>query len=144
MTKEEAIYRLKNTAWLGTDKDREETEQAVEIAIKSLGELPKRRKEVKRWKRKALKAKTKHGKWVPCSERLPNKEDLYMVTLKTFSDDYRFIDLFHYGKPLMPNCKVKGACWYRSDSEWGDVVYDDTDILAWMSLPLPYREDSEV
>ena len=81
--------------------------------------------------------------WIPCSERLPNKKDLYMVTLKTFSDDYRFIDLLYYGKPLMPNCKVKDACWYRSDSEWGDVVYDDTDILAWMPLPKPYREDDE-
>ena len=36
MTKEEAIYRLKNTAWLGTDKDREETEQAVDMAIEAL------------------------------------------------------------------------------------------------------------
>lgn len=144
MTREEAIYKLKNTAWLGMDKDREETEQAVDMAIKALEELPKRRKEVKRWKRKALKEKPKHGEWVPCSERLPNKEKLYMVTLKTFSDDYRFIDLLYYGKPLMPNCKVKGACWYRSDSEWGDVVYDDTDILAWMPLPMPYREESEV
>jgi len=42
MTKEEAIYRLKNTAWLGTDKDREETEQAVEMAIEALQrEIPK-------------------------------------------------------------------------------------------------------
>lgn len=44
---------------------------------------------------------------------------------------------------VMPNRKVKGACWYRSDSEWGDVVYDDTDIIAWMPLPKPYREDGE-
>ena len=44
---------------------------------------------------------------------------------------------------LMPNRKVKGPCWYRSDSEWGDVVYDDTDIIAWMPLPKPYREDGE-
>lgn len=81
--------------------------------------------------------------WIPCSEKLPSEEGLYMVTQKTFSDDYRFIDLFHYGKPLMPNRKVKGACWYRSDSEWGDVIYDDTDILAWMPLPKPYRGDSK-
>ena len=74
---------------------------------------------------------------------MPSEEGLYMVTQKTFSDDYRFIDLFHYGKPMMPNRKVKGACWYRSDSEWGDVVYDDTDIIAWMPLPKPYREDGE-
>ena len=85
----------------------------------------------------------KTEEWIPCSERLPNEEGLYMATCKTFSDDYRFIDLFHYGKPMMPNHKVKGACWYHSDSEWGDVVYDDTDILAWMPLPKPYREDGE-
>ena len=36
MTREEAIYRLKNTAWLGTNKDREETEQAVDMAIEAL------------------------------------------------------------------------------------------------------------
>lgn len=36
MTREEAIYRLKNNAWLGTDKDREETEQAVDMAIEAL------------------------------------------------------------------------------------------------------------
>jgi hypothetical protein len=119
MTREEAIYRLKNTAWLGTDKERAETEQAVDMAIE------------------ALQAKT--GEWIPCSKRLPNKEGLYMVTQKTYGDDYRFIDLFRYGKPTMPNRNVKGACWYRSDSEWGDVVYDDTDILAWRPLPKPYK-----
>ena len=85
----------------------------------------------------------KTEEWIPCSERLPSEEGLYMVTQKTFSDDYRFIYLFHYGKPMMPNRKVKGACWYRSDSEWGDVVYDDTDIIAWMPLPIPYREGRE-
>ena len=36
MTREEAIYRLKNTAWLGTDEDREHTEQALDMAIEAL------------------------------------------------------------------------------------------------------------
>lgn len=36
MNREEAIYILKNAAWLGTDEDREETEQAVEMAIEAL------------------------------------------------------------------------------------------------------------
>jgi len=51
----------------------------------------------------------------------------FSVTQKTFSDDYR-------GKPMMPNRKVKGACWYRSDSEWGDVVYDDSSIIAMLDV----------
>lgn len=128
MTREEAIYVLKEISttlksWSGFA----EYPQAIDMAIEALQAEP-----------------VKHEEWVPCSERLPNKGKLYIVTLKTFSDDYRFIDLLYYGKPLMPNCKVKGACWYRSDSEWGDVVYDDTDILAWMPLLKPYREESEV
>ena len=40
MTRGEAIHRLKNTAWLGTDKDREETEQAVDMAIEALADRP--------------------------------------------------------------------------------------------------------
>jgi len=81
------------------------------------------------------------GEWIPCSERLPSKEGRYMVTQETLGGDFRFTGLFYYGKPMMPNCKVKGACWYRSDDEWGDVVYEDSEIVAWMPLPEPYRED---
>lgn len=36
MTREQAIDILKNAAWLGTDKDREQTETAVEMAISAL------------------------------------------------------------------------------------------------------------
>lgn len=71
----------------------------------------------------------------------PTEQGKYMVTIDSFG--YKHIDLFYYGKPLMPNRKVRGNCWYRSDDEWGDVVYDDTDILAWQPLPKPYREDGE-
>lgn len=39
MTNEEAIYALKNTAWLGSDKDREATEEAVDMAIEALQQV---------------------------------------------------------------------------------------------------------
>ncbi len=67
----------------------------------------------------------------------PTEQGKYMVTLDSFG--YKHIDLFYYGKPIMPNRKVRGNCWYRSDDEWGDVVYDDTNILAWQPLPKPYK-----
>ena len=38
MTRAEAIYRLKNTAWLGSDADRVATENAVDMAIEALEE----------------------------------------------------------------------------------------------------------
>lgn len=71
----------------------------------------------------------------------PTEQGQYMVTLDSFG--HKHIDLFYYGKPLMPNRKVRGKCWYRSDDEWGDVVYDDTDILAWMPLQKPYKYEHD-
>lgn len=38
MDREEAIYILKNAAWLGTDEDREKTEQAIDMAIEALSQ----------------------------------------------------------------------------------------------------------
>ena len=40
MTKEEAKYQLRNTAWLGTHEDRDRTEKAVEMAISALEQEP--------------------------------------------------------------------------------------------------------
>ena len=68
----------------------------------------------------------------------PTKGGKYIVTLIGIGG-YRFVSIMHYDKPFMPNIEVSGACWYREDEEWGDVVYDDKDILAWMPLPKPYK-----
>lgn len=38
MNREEVIYRLNNTAWLGSDADRVATEEAVKMAIEALKE----------------------------------------------------------------------------------------------------------
>ena len=67
----------------------------------------------------------------------PTENGEYMVTLDAWG--HRYIDIMHYDKPQMPNREIDGACWYRSDDEWGDVVYDDKDIIAWMPLPTPYK-----
>ena len=57
MTNEQAKTVLTNAAWLGTDAERERVERAVKMAIKAFDELPKRRKEVKRFKIKVRTAK---------------------------------------------------------------------------------------
>lgn len=83
----------------------------------------------------ALSADAVQGEW---NTGKPTKRGEYIVTLIGIGD-YRFVDIMHYDKPCMPNIEVSGACWYCDDDEWGDVVYDDTDILAWMPLPKPYK-----
>lgn len=117
MTREEAIYQIKQLAVLSTDKEMPKITEALNMAIESLS-----------------------VEWI--TDRKPTKSGTYMVTLDAFGL-HRFVDILIYGKPIMPNRKVRGKCWYRSDDEWGDVVYDDEDILAWMPLPKPYGE-SEV
>lgn len=67
----------------------------------------------------------------------PTENGEYMVTIDAWG--YRYIDVMHYAKPQMPNREVDGTCWYMDDDEWGDVVYDDSDIVAWMPLPDPYK-----
>jgi len=67
----------------------------------------------------------------------PTESGEYIVTLDAWG--HRYIDVMHYAKLQMPNIEVDGSCWYRDDGEWGYVVYDDNDILAWMPLPKPYK-----
>ena len=92
---------------------------------------------------KALSAlpSVKPQEWIPCSERLPDKDGEYLV----FYEEAvlgPFIEIMWYSKPSMPNMKVPGKCFYKSDSEWGDVVYDE--ISAWMPLPnSPEKENEE-
>lgn len=39
MTRDEVIAKLKNTAWLGSNDDREATEEAVSMAIEALQQI---------------------------------------------------------------------------------------------------------
>lgn len=68
MNKEEAIKILRDTPIdiRSTREDDIHTLYATAqcMAIEALEEIPKRRKEAKRWKRKALQAEPKHGEWI--------------------------------------------------------------------------------
>ena len=69
--------------------------------------------------------------WIPCSERLPNESDYYLVTLR---DAFNEIEI----------CVVWFAHEddYDCDSEWREITDSDT-VLAWMPLPKPYINSSE-
>ena len=93
LTNKEAIYVLKNAAWLGTDKDREKTEQAVDMAIDALQQTA----------------------WIPVGERLPDDFERVLVTLGNYD----------------------GVTYdWRSDGDWYDW---GKSVIAWMSLPEPYK-----
>ena len=72
----------------------------------------------------ALEQEPKTGEWIPCSERLPEDGQGVLVT----------VDANKW------NIEV-GSCIY-SGGTFHSKLYD-LDVLAWMPLPKPYREDGE-
>ena len=119
MTREEAIKRLEVHKKF-MDSRGVKTKDAIDMAIE------------------ALQAKVE---WIPVSERLPSEHGEYLVFYEGLPIIGYRIEIMWYGEPLMPNVDVSGKHFYRCDSEWGDIIYDE--VIAWMPLPEPYRKDGE-
>ena len=66
----------------------------------------------------------KSNKWIPVSERLPEKCGYYLVSAVGFS----VVESFYDGKKF----------WYERPAYWL------TTVLAWMPLPLPYKASPTV
>ena len=66
------------------------------------------------------------GKWIPCSERLPKKPEIYGD-----SDGY-IVQTRRVEQPFIG---------YWDGREWTDEEVDVVaEVIAWMPLPEPYRE----
>ena len=70
----------------------------------------------------ALKEQRPHGEWIPCSERLPEKDGKYLVTMKGWASS----------KPM-----VTTSIFVNSTKEWYP------SCIAWMPLPEPYKKEGE-
>ena len=87
---------------------------------------------------------TPQSKWIPVSEGLP-EDGIYLVTVeriggvpiietKSFAKDLHRVHEYDF---------PKHKCgWYDYDSEYG--YWEDTNVIAWMPLPQPYKVESEV
>ena len=70
--------------------------------------------------------------WIPVSEGLPEKDGRYLTYIvNPYDRDLRYIMVCDF-----------------SASEWGPWYPDDPtasdDVVAWMSLPEPYKPEKEV
>lgn len=64
----------------------------------------------------------KPNKWIPCSERLPEKNDVYLVAVNSWGCPTRDVDGF----------------MAHTDRKW--EVYGNK-VIAWMPLPEPYKAE---
>lgn len=75
--------------------------------------------------------------WIPCSERLPEAEDMHKAP------KHRYLCFCSaYGCSKICVCaRLDGAI--SSFWDWYGVPFKDTEVLAWMPLPEPYKEEQE-
>lgn len=67
-----------------------------------------------------------YGTWIPCSQRLPGKYELCLITQKVGTQKVRKVALRLLGEWKFNGRKIK-----------------DEAVIAWMPLPLPYREEKK-
>lgn len=79
-------------------------------------------------------------RWIPCSERLPEEDGLYLVTSreKATAEEFGF-DLDDVEVRKM-RFNEDGWRIPKHIPEWINGVVHTT-VLAWMPLPEPYKED---
>lgn len=69
------------------------------------------------------------GRWIPCSERLPEKEVRVLVTVK------------FNGECNMETAEFCGFdIGWVFDNEMYEYTLADYDVIAWQPLPEPYLE----
>lgn len=84
-------------------------------------------------------------KWIPCSERLPEKYGWYQVTLKDgrasrLYYDYkgdRWID--NVRKHMFELYDIYSKITHKRITEKNEDVYWDDWVVAWMPMPEPWR-----
>lgn len=79
--------------------------------------------------------------WIPCSERLPEKNGRYLVTrgLKACNSIWNRVYIVNY-TDLM-GLKPK-KIWWEGNVGKSDFQKID-DVMAWMPLPEPYKGEQE-
>ncbi len=80
-----------------------------------------------------IKSQPKVGEWIPCSERLPEKDGVYIVDDRAFNSPWVHTAGF----------KVSSKAWCENHGVYYDDKYgryEDGRVIAWQPLPEPWKE----
>lgn len=106
MTREEAIKIFNTVLFFGKcDCPKEEIEECLKMAIQALEQEPR---------------------WIPVSERLPEDNKIYLVTIElVFDRNKRYVS-------------------QEIRNNWDNLKSCGHEVIAWMPLPKPYEpQESE-
>ena len=67
-----------------------------------------------------------YSRWIPVTERLPEKDGEYFVTWTTSRAN----------RPLLEICEYSCDEWDIGNGS----AYSDAEVIAWMPLPVPYDD----
>lgn len=79
----------------------------------------------------------KAGEWIPCSERLPEEEGIYIVDDRVFNSPWIHTAGFEVSSQAW--CENHGVYY---DDKYGR--YEDGRVTAWQPLPEPWEGEGDV
>ena len=88
----------------------------------------------------------KTGRWIPCSERLPEERDSIFAKLYG-TEKWRNTMFRKTSNTVIITVELKDgtrqtAPCHTIDGEWNQSIKGIGNVVAWMPLPEPYREDT--
>ena len=82
--------------------------------------------------------------WIPCSEMLPEEDVEVLITYRYKEGEgdtsHADMDITTYGQMYFGGNKVGNHKHWRQPFEYFESNYE---VVAWMPLPSPYREETE-
>lgn len=84
-----------------------------------------------------IKEMPKVGEWIPCSERLPEKNGIYIVDDRAFNSPWIHTAGFEVSSQAW--CENHGVYY---DDKYGR--YEDGRVTAWQPLPEPWEGEGDV
>ena len=147
MTLDEAIKHAEEVA---EEKEEQAWEAQLQEEYRTCKDCAQEHRQLAEWLKelKQLRKQTKTGRWIPCSERLPEERDWYLAVFEE-------VDTGFIGVPYIADYLMGKRTIYTTEDGW--IIHNYTDIeggaseyykklrcVAWQPLPEPYNTESEI
>lgn len=140
MTLDEAIKRAEEVAEMKKTLSEESELQGCSMYAIRCGKSAEEHRQLAEWL-KELKQLREQTRWIPVSERLPERDTDVLISYRDKKEKgYTDIDITSYGNMYFGVRKVEGVKHWRDPFTYFSSNYE---VVAWMPLPKPYKEENK-